>query len=76
MIKHKVAEGLIIQNPKTPYFYKNDEIHKKRIPGIPLISSVNCHGSEILEYVDDRLQPIVQEIPSYIKKTKVIFFVN
>ena len=31
-----------------------------------MISSINCHSSKILEYVDCHLQLIVQEIPSYI----------
>ena len=34
-----------------------------------MISSVNCHSSKISTYVDYHLQPIVQEIPSYIKDT-------
>ena len=34
-----------------------------------MISSVNCHSSKIQEYVDYHLQPIVREIPLYIKDT-------
>ena len=34
-----------------------------------MISSINCHSSKILEYVDYHLQPVVREIPSYIKDT-------
>ena len=34
-----------------------------------MTSSVNCHSSKISEYVDYHQQPIVREIPSYIKDT-------
>ena len=34
-----------------------------------MISSACCDSSKISEYVDYHLQPIVQEIPSYIKET-------
>ena len=34
-----------------------------------MISSASCHSSKISEYVDYHLQPIVREIPSYIKET-------
>ena len=34
-----------------------------------MTSSVNCHSSKVSEYVDYQQQPIVREIPSYIKDT-------
>ena len=69
MIKDKVAERSMTQNPKTPRFYTKAKIHKEGIPGRPVISSVNCHSSEVSEYVDYHLQIIVREIPCYIKDT-------
>ena len=69
MIRDRIAEGLIIQNLRTPRFYTKPQIHKEDIPGKQVISSVNCHSSKILEYADYHLQPIVWEIPSYIKDT-------
>ena len=69
MIKDKVAEGLTTQNPRTPRFYKKSKIHKEGIPGRPVINPVKCRSSKISEYVDYHLQPLVQEIPSYIKGT-------
>ena len=69
MIRDRVAEGLIAQNIRTPRFYTKLQIHKEGIPGRPVISSVNCHSSKISEYADYHLQPVVWEIPSYIKDT-------
>ena len=58
-----------IQNKRTPWFYTKPKILKRGITGRPVISSVNCHSSKIQEYVDYHLQPIVREIPLYIKDT-------
>ena len=52
-----------------PRFYTKPKIHKEGIPGRPVVSSFNCHSSKISEYVYYHLQPLVQEIFSYIKDT-------
>ena len=49
LIKDKVAEGLITQNPRAPRFYTMPLIQKEGIPGRPVISSVNCHSLKMLE---------------------------
>ena len=46
---------------------KKKKIHEEGDPGRPVISSVNWHTSKISEYADSHLQPIVREIPSYVK---------
>ena len=66
LINEKVAEGLKRNDPKTPKFYLRPKIHKEGNPGRPVVSSVNCHTSNISKYVDYHLQPIVKEIPSYV----------
>ena len=43
---------------------------KKENLGCPVVSSVNCHTSNISKYVDYHLQPIVKEIPSHVKDAK------
>ena len=45
------------------------KLHKEGVSGRPVIRSVNCHTFKISEYVDYHLQPIVREIPSYVKDT-------
>ena len=59
LIKDKVVEGLITQNPRAPRFYTKPKIHKEGIFRRPVISSINRHSSKIPEYVDYHLQPIV-----------------
>ena len=34
-----------------------------------IISSINCHTYKISKYVDHYLQPVMKEIPSYVKDT-------
>ena len=70
LINEKVAEGLKRNNPKAPKFYLRPKIHKEGNPGRPVVSSVNCHTANISKYVDCHLQPIVKEIPSYVKDTQ------
>ena len=43
LIKDRVAEALITQNPRTPRFCTKPKIHKEEIPGRSVITSVNCH---------------------------------
>ena len=67
LLSKKLADGLKSVNPKTPKFYISPKIHKENNPGRPVINSINCHTSEISRFVDHHLQPLVREIPSYIK---------
>ena len=67
LISNKLADGLKSVNPKTPKFYISPKIHKENNQGRPVINSINCHTFEISRFVDHHLQPLVREIPSYIK---------
>ena len=69
LFRKNIAEGLKINSPKNPRFYTQPKIYKEWNPGIPVISSVSCHTSKISEYVYYHLQPIVKQIPSYVKDT-------
>ena len=69
LIPEKAAEALKVTNPKTARFYMLPKIHKPGNPGRPIISAIDNPTSTIAEYVDHHLQPIAEELPSYIKDT-------
>ena len=64
LFKEKISDGLEVSK-----FYMQQKIHKKDNPGGPVVNSVNCHTSNISKY-DYHLQPIVKNIPSYVRDTK------
>ena len=66
LITEIIAKGL---QPETPKFYTRPRIHKTGKPGRPVVSSVNCHTDTISKYVDFHLQPIIKNIPSYVRDT-------
>ena len=43
------------------------EIHKEGNSGRPIISSENCHKTQISQYAGRHLQPHVQVFESYVK---------
>ena len=65
LITENIAKGL----QDTPKLYTRPKIHKTGNPGRPVVSSVNCHTYTISKYVDFHLQPIVKNIPSYVRDT-------
>ena len=69
MINENIANGLKNPSHRTPQFYISPKIHKEGNPGRPVVSSTNCHTANISKYVDYHLQPIVKQIPSYVKCT-------
>ena len=38
-----IANNLKTTNVKTPYLYITPKVHKKVIPGQPVVSSIDCH---------------------------------
>ena len=69
LITENIAKGLQVQQPDTPKCYTWPKIHKIGNPGRLVVSSVNCHTYTISKYVDFHLQPIVKNIPSYVRDT-------
>ena len=69
LINDNIANGLKNPSPRTPQFYISPKIHKEGNPGRPVVSSINCHTADISKYGDHHLQPIVKQIPSYVKDT-------
>ena len=69
LITEKSGKALSVENPKTPRFYMLPKIHKPNNPGRPVVNSINSPSSNISQYVDFYLQPIVQSLKAYIKDT-------
>ena len=74
LLPQKIADSLKITNLKTRKLYISPKIHKQNNSGRPVINSIECHTSEISRFVDHQLQPVVKQIPSYIKDTN--YFIN
>ena len=64
----KTANSYLEEKIKTSDFHLLLKIHKANNPGIPVISSINCHTSRISEFADYYLQPEVKKLKSYVKE--------
>ena len=62
-------DGLKVAPPVIPGFYIQQKIHKDGKPGRLVISSLEHQTFKTSEYADFLLQPIVQQITSYVKET-------
>ena len=69
LLSKNLPDGMKSFKPKTQKFYISPKIYKENHPERPIINSINCHTSEISRFVDHHIQPVVREIPSYIKDT-------
>ena len=70
LIPKDTEKYLTINNPRTARFYHLPKIHKPGNPGRPIISSCGAPTERISEYVNFHLQPLVRQIPSYLRDTK------
>ena len=61
------AKVLIQRKPRCSIFYMLPKIHKVGNLGRPIVSTCNCPTELISSYVDDVLQPIVSQLPSFCK---------
>ena len=61
------AKVLIQHKPRCSIFYMLPKIHKVGNPGRPIVSTCNCPTDLISSYLDDVLQPIVSQLPSFCK---------
>ena len=61
----------MINNPRLARFYLLPKIHKRlsRVPGRPVVSHVGFHTERISSFIDFHLQPLAQNVKSYIKDT-------
>ena len=65
----KSASLLIKTHPKESLFYLLPKIHKANNPGRPIVSACSCPTEHISTYLDYIFQPIVKNLPTYIKDT-------
>ena len=70
LIESKLVKQLVPSESRTSEFYLLPKIHKKGIPGRPVISSSGCATEKISAFVDQHLKPAAQKLPSYIKDTE------
>ena len=61
------ATSLIVKEPREPSFYMLPKIHKLDTPGRPIVSACSCPTELVSEFVDSILQPLVKNLPSYVK---------
>ena len=67
LITENIGKGFQVQQLDTPIFQTRPKIHKTGNPRRPVVSSANCHTYTISKYVDFHLQPVVKNIPSYVR---------
>ena len=73
LLPKKTADGLKVSNPKIPKLYILPKINTPNNPGRPVTNSIECH-TENSSFINHHLQPVVKQIPSYIKDTN--HFIN
>ena len=66
----ETSMNLLIDNPVVSRLYLLAKIHKKDVPGRPIISNVNCPTYQISKYLSEVLCPITEKQPTYIRDTK------
>ena len=69
LIDRHTRDFLSPNQPKTARFYLLPKIHKPGNPGRPIVSSNGAPTENISRYVDHYIQPLVAELPSYVRDT-------
>ena len=69
LIDNKVKYFLTARRCKTAKFYLLPKIHKKNIPGRPIVSAIGCPTENLSAFVDALLCPLVDSNPSFIRDT-------
>ena len=69
VLAKNIADNLKTTNAKTPDFYITPKVHKKDVPGWPVVSSIDCHTSKLSKFVDHYVPPHAKALPSNVKDT-------
>ena len=56
LLPKKAADGLKVSNPKTTKIYISPKFPKPKNPGRQVISSIECHTSEISRFLNHHLR--------------------
>ena len=71
VVDEDTAEGLKVVNPNAGNIYMLPKIHKdpksRNPPPRPICNSKNTPTEKISQWVDEQLQPLVKELPSYLQ---------
>ena len=69
VIGKDMSEILFVEDPKVDHLYFLTKIHKKKSPppGRPICNNRGTMTENISKWTDVELQPLVKELPSYIK---------
>ena len=70
LLDSNTVNGLINRHPSTATLYLLPKIHKKDVPGRPIISAVGSPTEKISSFVDHHIKHLAQEQPSYLRDTK------
>ncbi|CAJ0964876.1 unnamed protein product [Ranitomeya imitator] len=71
IITKELAEALVVAEPTIATFYMLPKIHKdaRSPPGRPIISGTGNYLERVNQWIDSKLQPLVEELPSFLKDT-------
>jgi hypothetical protein len=61
------SKYLLSYQPRLATFYMLPKIHKKGVPGRPIVSACGCPTERISAFVDYHLRPLVAKTSSYIR---------
>ena len=69
LLSNSTVSKLTVDEVRTLQFHILPKVHKPDIPGIPLVSSVECYTSKISKFVGHFHQLHAKSLPSYINDT-------
>ena len=70
LLESDTTKGLLNKDPKTAQLYLLPKIHKKDVPGRPIIAAIGSPTERISSFVDHNIKLLAQQQPSYLKDTK------
>lgn len=74
ILNEKEKSFLVPSGTRTPIIYYLPKVHKNLVctPGWPIVSSIDSITSRVDNYINTFLQPLVKDMPSYIRVTNAV----